>query len=121
MANLTFKTFSWRQDPHTYREELVREPVYVKNDAGEVEFSGMGPLKRTITGEGVFFGDTAYSDYLALEKLFADSTAGTLTHPIFGERLVYFTGLELLQEPKPLCVAYSFIFREADDTGAIPK
>lgn len=114
---MTFKTFAWRQDPDTYREVLERDPQYL---TGSV-FSGMGPLKRTITGEGVFFGDSAYSDYQALAKLFEDSTAGTLKHPVFGEKTVYFTGLELLQEPKPQCVAYSFTFRGADDNGTIPK
>lgn len=118
---MTFKTFSWRQDPHTYREVLEREPVYTKNESDETVFSGMGALKRTISGEGVFFGDSAYTDYLALAKLFEDSTAGKLKHPVFGEKSVYFTGLELLQEPKPQCVAYSFTFLGADETGAIPK
>ena len=53
--------------------------------------------------------------------LFADSGTGTLIHPDFGSRTVYFTGLQLHQSPRRDYVAYSFEFTEADADGAIPK
>lgn len=121
MEKLQFKTFVWPQNPHTYREEYLREPVYGKDELGETVFLGMGPMKRTVTGEGVFFGATAFASFRALSALFGESSTGSLIHPVWGSRNVWFTGLELTQEPKENCVSYRFTFREADADGEIPK
>ena len=120
MEKMSFKTFIWPQNPHTYHEEYVREPKYYENDLGVTVFDEMGPMKRTITGKGVFFGDTAFASFRSLAALFEDDTAGTLAHPVWGNRNVRFTGLELTQEPKENYVSYSFTFREADSDGVIP-
>ena len=121
MDKLKFKTFTWPTNPETYREEWVREAVYVKEDDGDTVFSGMGPAKRVITGSGAFYGSDAYADFRTLAALFSEATADTLTHPVFGDRTVYFTGLQMTQSPGADYVAYSFEFTEADDQGAIPK
>ncbi len=120
MEKMSFKTFVWPQNPHTYREEWLREPIYLKNDLGYTVYDSMGPMKRTISGEGVFFGDTAFESFRTLSALFAESTTGTLMHPLWGSRNVYFTGLKLTQEPRENCVSYSFTFREADSDGVVP-
>lgn len=121
MANLTFKTFSWPVNPETYHESYEREPVYDKAEDGSSVFSGMGPMKRVITGSGAFFGENASSDFSKLAELFADGSMGSLVHPVWGARNVYFTGLSITQPPKADYVAYSFTFTEADSDGAIPK
>lgn len=120
MEKMCFKTFIWPQNPHTYQEIWVREPVYSRNDLDYLVFEEMGPMKRTITGQGVFFGDTAFASFRSLAALFEDKTTGTLTHPVWGNRNVYFTGLELTQEPKENYVSYRFTFREADSDGVVP-
>lgn len=120
MEKMRFKTFIWPQNPHTYRENFLREPVYVRNDADIIVFAGMGPMIRTITGQGVFFGDEAFASFRALAELFTNDSAGTLQHPLWGTRNVRFTELELTQEPKEDYISYRFTFREADDSGAIP-
>ena len=120
MDKMTFKTFTWPNNPEKYREELVRESIHVKNGV-YWNYYGMQPAKRVITGSGAFFGPNAVADFKALAALFADSEAGTLTHPVFGERNVCFMALELEQSVKPEYVAYSFEFREADADGAIPQ
>lgn len=121
MDKLTFKTFTWPNNPETYREEFIREALYEKNNAGDSVFSGMGPMKRVITGTGAFFGADAYTSFNALAALFSDAARGELTHPVLGKRTVYFTGLEMTQSPKSDYVAYSFEFKEADSQGAIPN
>lgn len=120
MEKMTFKTFVWPQNPHTYQETYTRSPIYIQNDLGYTVYDSMGPMKRTITGKGVFFGDTAFADFQALAKLFAEDSTGTLIHPVWGNRNVWFTSLELTQEPKANYVSYSFTFREADGDGVIP-
>ena len=98
-----------------------REPVYTKNAANVMVFSGMSPVKRKITGKGAFVGEQAYEEYKALQALFGDGTCGMLVHPVWGAYKVYFTELEMTQEPKYQYVAYRFAFQEADDQDAIPQ
>lgn len=120
MEKLQYKTFVWPNNPERYQQSYVREPVYTKDESGKTVFSGMGPMKRTFSGSGVFFGSTAYDDFKELAALFATGTPGGLNHPIWGLHQAYFTELELTQEPKANYVAYRFEFREADEDGAIP-
>lgn len=119
MANMTFKTFTWPNDPENYRETLQREPLHSKNGENWY-FEGMGPQKRIIAGSGAFFGTAAYANFKALAALFAETTTGTLTHPVWGSRTVYFTALELEQSIKPDYIAYRFEFRETDENGELP-
>ena len=121
MEKLSFKTFVWPQNPEVYREETSRGAVYEKNEDGEDVFMGMGHLKRTITGSGVFLGAGAVSQYQKLEKLFGETTPGDLGHPMWGIRYCYFTGLELTQEPSEDCVRYRFTFQQAMANGVLPK
>ena len=120
MYKLSFKTFVWPQNPHTYREVTTRTPEYFTQD-GEVYFKGMSDPKRIITGSGVFHGADAYEQYLKLQKLADDLTPGNLEHPIFGIRYCYLTGLELTQEPKENCVSYKAVFQQAMANGVLPK
>ena len=120
MDKMTFKTFTWPNNPENYREELVREPIHVKNGV-YWNYYGMQPVKRVITGNGAFFGPDALENFKTLAALFADAEAGALTHPVWGSRTVYFTALELHQSIKPEYVAYSFEFRETDENGNLPR
>lgn len=120
MDYLSYKTFVWPQNPHTYKEELAREPQYYTQD-GVAYFNGMGDMKRIITGSGVFYGEGAFAQFKKLAALFEESTAGNLEHPIWGIRYCYFTGLELTQEPQEDCVSYKFTFTGALTNGTVPK
>jgi len=120
MDKLIYKTFVWPQNPHTYKEEYLREPQYHTQDK-TVYFDGMGEMKRVITGSGVFYGDDAFVQFKKLAALFEETTAGNLQHPIWGIRYCYFTGLELTQEPRDNYVSYQFIFTGALANGVVPK
>lgn len=120
MDKLVFKTFTWPINPEVCQEAFLREPIYTKTSDGKQVFSGMGAMKRVITGSGAFLGSDAYENFRKLSTLFADAALGSLTHPVWGERSVYFTELQALQSPKENYVAYSFTFTEADADGAIP-
>lgn len=121
MDKLVYKNYVWPQNPDHYEQLYIREPVYGKDEEGNTVFSGMGPMKRTITGSGSFFGETAYADFLALAKVFEENTWGGLVHPIWGTYRCFFTELQLTTEPREEYVAYRFEFREADIDGAIPQ
>lgn len=119
MDQLSYKTFVWPQNPHTYQEKYVREPKFVTIDK-ETYYDGMGAMRRTITGQGTFFGETAFDSFRNLAKLFENGEPGELEHPLWGIRYCYFTGLELTQEPKENCVSYKFEFTEALANGQVP-
>ena len=96
MDKLCFKTYTWPTNPDTYREDMVREGVYRE------------------TGSGVMIGTNAYANYTALARLLEDPEKGVLTHPVCGSRTVYFTRLQMTQNPKPNNIAYSFTFEETE-------
>lgn len=120
MDSLSYKTFVWPQNPHTYKEEYIREPKYRTQD-GVTYYDGMGEMQRIISGSGVFFGENAFEHFRSLAELFEEKDAGNLEHPIWGIRYCYFTGLELTQEPKDNCVSYKFEFTGALTNGQVPK
>lgn len=120
MEKLSYKTFVWPQNPHTYKEEYIRTPNYVTVE-GETYYDGMSDMKQVITGKGVFFGDTAFTQFKKLALLFQDGQAGNLEHPVWGIRYCYFTGLELTQEPKNNYVSYTFEFTVANSNGVVPR
>lgn len=120
MDFLSYKTFVWPRNPHTYKEECRREPKYSTKD-GVTDFEGMGPVRQVITGSGVFSGENAYERFRALAELFGEEEPGNLEHPVWGIRYCYFTGLELTQEPGEDCVSYTFEFTRALTNGVVPK
>lgn len=121
MDYLIYKSFVWPRNPDTYQETWSRAGVYRKNDAQEDVFLGMDMKKCAITGTGVFFGETAYTDYKRLMELFAEVSPGNLEHPVFGIRYCYFTGFEMTQAPSENCIHYRFTFELAETNGILPK
>lgn len=119
MDKLTYKTFTWPQNPHTYKEECIREPHFITVDR-QTHYEGMGQMQRIITGSGTFFGENAISDFQKLARLFEENDAGNLQHPLWGIRFCYFTGLELTQEPTKDSVSYRFEFTQASTNGEVP-
>jgi len=119
LEKMSYKTFVWPQNPHTYREEYLRDPHYLTED-GVKYYRNMGEKQFFITGEGSFFGETAYEDFRRLIKVFEDMDPGNLEHPVWGIRYCYFTGLELTQEPKENCISYRFTFTGAKTNGELP-
>ena len=110
MNNLSFKTFTWPQNPTAYREKAVRLPQYAKDVNGNLRFVGLGEKQLEITAEGAFFGAGAFQSFQDLSALMEDETYGILTHPVWGIRYVYFTGLDMTQEPRENYVTYRAVF-----------
>lgn len=121
MEKLSFKTFVWPNNPHTYREDSSRAGKYSKDDAGNDVFEGMGHLKSVITCTGAFFGASAVENFRNLQNLFKETSPGNLEHPLWGIRYCYFTGLDMTQEPKENYIAYKAEFQLAQTNGYLPK
>ena len=121
MDKLQYKTFTWPMNPTTYREKTLREPQYITDVNGIVNFAGLGDKKTVITAEGVFFGPEAFQNFKALGALMEDETYGTLTHPVWGIRYVYLTELDMTQEPRENYVTYRVTFTGMKAGGDIPQ
>lgn len=121
MNKMKYKTFTWPENPSEFAISCLREPIYETLSDKSVVFRGLGPVKRTFTGKGVFFGANAYNTFKSLAALISQSTTGQLEHPVWGNFSAYLMELNLEQEPKENYVAYNFMFREADSNGAIPQ
>lgn len=120
MDALIYKTFAWPVNPHTYKEVCYREPVYLTAN-GITDFVSMSEMGRVISGSGAFFGEGALGKFKELMKLFEDGSLGILDHPVWGQRLCYFSRLEMVQEPRDDYVSYSFEFLQAQADGSVPK
>lgn len=120
MQKMIYKNVVWPQNPHTYKEEYIRQPHF-HTEGGTTYYDGMGDMQRIITGSGTFFGETAYEDFGQLVALFEDGGAGILMHPLLGTRYCHFTGLGLTQEPRENYVSYTFQFTGALNNGEVPR
>lgn len=119
MDRIQFGTYIWPLNPEVFHLEYFREPRYITKD-GNTIYAGMSPLKRTVSGSGYFTGENAFTDINTLAKL-CDGTPRTFSHTRFGEMNGYLTCVQITQEPRDGCVAYSFVFREANEDDVIPK
>lgn len=120
MNNLKYKVWTWPENPETFRIQAVREPLYTIAEDGTIQYEGLGPLCRVISGSGVFRGAEAVDNFNALSVLMATGTVGELVHPQWGTIKAYLTGLDMEQESRDGYILYSFTFREADEKGMIP-
>lgn len=121
MEKLRFRDFVWPRDPEIYKVHYDHELVYEEVAEDVLELKGLSEVRRTVTGSGVFSGETAYSDFKRLAALCSHKNAGTLVHPVWGQLNAFFMELELTQEPKKDLVAYSFKFLELTSEGSVAK
>ena len=98
---MQFRNFIWPNEPSSLRVTSRRRTALLEEAA------------RTVTGEGVFFGETAYESLRTLEALLAQGGAGALTLPHVGTLQAVLTELEGGQEPRENFVRYRFTFVEA--------
>ena len=110
---MSYKTFTWPNNPTTSSVSEKRRTVHLPFFYVMLCTQEFGCAPRVFTGEGVFYGTAAYTDYLSLEGLFRAGGAGVLTHPQWGAISARLTALELTQEPKENYVRYRFTFLEA--------
>lgn len=120
MASMKYKTFTWMELPEVLKIRVVRAPEYVIDQDGKFNYTGLSPMCRIISGHGVFRGKYAYEYFNALQVMLATGTAGDLEHSTWGKISCFLTEVEMDQDCRDDYVEYSFVFREADESGVIP-
>ena len=113
---MRYKTYTWPHNPETYTVEYRREVAAHKVPLRGWRLQDMGRVHRVLRGEGCFSGAGAYEEFQNLAEGFFQDGPGMLVHPVWRTVNAYFVELELLEEPLPDYVRYSFAFWE--DGGA---
>lgn len=122
LASMRFKDYVWPHNPRVYEMKFGRELKAHRVPFGGTYMQDMGRQQRILKGEGEFCGANAYGQFRKLAQVFLEDGAGMLTHPLWGSVKAQFAALKLRQEPTENFVAYSFEFRECDDSyGGIRK
>jgi len=112
LSAMRYKDFIWPHNPRTFHVLWQRRVAVLDAPGGRFHVQELGKTCRILRGEGEFCGATAYADFERLVRTFRQDGAGTLVHPIWHSDAMYFTRLELTQEPRQDYVAYAFEFTE---------
>ena len=73
---MQFRNFIWPNEPSSLRVTSRRRTALLEEPGGGWTLQDLGTAARTVTGEGVFFGETAYESLRTLEALLAQGGAG---------------------------------------------
>ena len=114
---MRYKDYTWPHNPETYTVEYRRQVAAHKVPLGGWCLQDLGWTYRIFQGEGTFAGEDAYGEFQALAEVFDQPGPGLLVHPVWRTVSAHFVTLELLEEPLPDYVRYSFSFWE---DGAAP-
>ena len=119
LSAMRYKDFIWPHNPRTFHVLWQRRVAVLDAPGGRFHVQELGKTCRILRGEGEFCGETAYEDFERLVRTFRQDGAGTLVHPIWHSDAMYFTRLELTQEPRQDYVAYAFEFTETRGLGRV--
>lgn len=110
LNQMRYKDFVWDYNPATCTYSCQRTYVAHKYpELAGVELEDMEINEIVISGEGEFFGDTAYSNWMNLCAAFKSFGPGPFSHPIFTDATHgLMTKLQAKMEPREDYVAYSF-------------
>ncbi len=112
LSAMRFKDFTWPHNPRTFHVLWRRRLCVLDAPGGRYHVQELGRTCRVFHGAGEFCGPDAYAQFERLSRTFSRDGAGTLVHPVWHSQSVYFTRLELTQEPRQDYVAYAFEFTE---------
>ena len=110
-ATMQFRTFVWPNNPEKLQITFHRK-TEVEPYNGMWTVSNIARMPRVFTGEGIFFGEDAYSAFSSLAVMFYDGKAGTLILPSWSSATALLTDLTVTEEPAENFLRYSFSFLE---------
>lgn len=120
LTPMRYKDYTWPHNPETYSVTWQRRVAVHNAPFGPCRMQELGTGYRVMRGEGTFTGAGAYDEFRSLAGVFEQSGAGLLVHPIWKAAGAYFVCLQLVEEPLPDYVRYTFEFWEdCGDAGAL--
>lgn len=115
LAAMRYKSYVWPYNPRTFEIEYRRKLIQHRLPLSGCISQNLGPSARVFKGEGEFVGADAYKQFEELAEVFYIDSPGILSHPLWPSVKVYFTKLELKEEPQEDYVRYAFEFEECAD------
>lgn len=109
---MRYKDYTWPHNPEVYTVERQRRLVVHPVPFGQCVVQDLGEGYQVLRGEGEFVGEGAYEEFQRLAEVFQESGAGLLVHPVWQTEQAWFASLEVVEEPLPDYVRYSFEFWE---------
>lgn len=121
LSPLRYKSFIWSVNPRSCELRLEKKMALLKVPYGAATAENLGASVKVFKGEGEFFGQGAYAEFLKLAAVFEEDSPGILIHPLFTLPSAHFVSLTLAQKPLPDYVAYSFEFWDASTLSPAGK
>ncbi len=112
MEALKFSSFTWPNNPETFRMTFLRDYAVTADSDGSWTATQGSRLGREITCEGFFYGEDAHANFSTLASMFLQATIGNLVHPLWDIVRVFMGELEVLEEPKENLIHYRILFIE---------
>ena len=119
LSAMRYKDFTWPHNPRTFHVLWRRRVCVLDAPGGRYRVQELGRTCRVFRGTGEFCGPDAYAQFERLSRTFRRDGPGELIHPVWHSYSVYFTRLELTQEPRQDYVAYAFEFTETRSYDAV--
>ena len=112
MDKLKFATFTWPNNPTNMTLKCTKnlKDFFIPNSGANLQ--NYGQSARILSGEGEFYGTSAFVSFFKLYNLFKESAPKELYIPGFATYCAYFSEFSMLGEPGPQSVKYSFTFIE---------
>ena len=132
LTPMRYKDYTWPHNPEVYAVERQRRLVVHQIPFGRCVIQDLGGMYRVLRGEGVFAGEGAYEEFRRLAAVFQKGGSGLLVHPVWQTERAWFASLQVMEEPLPDYVRYSFEFwedwagydsrmTEVDVSGTLPQ
>lgn len=112
-GTLQYDTFVFPTDPETLHMTFRHDVTVTPTGAGQWTVVDGAHLGRIVEGEGVFYGENAYTDFSRLAKYISSFQALVLRHPRFEAFRAHLTRLESIEMPCDGCLKYRFTFVES--------
>lgn len=111
-SKFRFKGYEFKCNPQTFTISCERNIAEFVSPFSQTTVQEVGVGTRSLSGEGVIFGDDVLKQYDALNSLFLSDGAGTLFIPGYKPFRAFFAKLSVTARPAPNLLYYSFKFIE---------
>ena len=112
---MRFIGHTMHHNPHTLTvtssANIVQQNVFMSTAV----VNNVGSNATTVKGEGVFYGESAFEQYMVLKQLYNTCKAGVLSVSDINPMYAYLSDLKLKCTPVDDYVEYTFTFTEVSD------
>ena len=109
---LRLGNFTWPNDPESLTVSYEQRAKSEIPEGGSWTVTRLGCTGRIFTGEGVFYGENAYTQFLSLAACLTSGQAVFFQHPHWPQAKVLMTELGVTEESRNNFLRYRFKLME---------